>query len=127
MSQPTKGQQNRKEIHERILFLLSKYTPNTLDKIANLIAFDLYLSPYTVRYTYLPMFVDVEVLEPCGDGIYNVSAKGKGLQTTEDGLTEEQVKEELEEENEQRSQLGKPKVSLEEWKAIRSKRIKPVS
>ena len=95
MSQPTKGQQNRKEIHERILFLLSKYTPNTLDKIANLIAFDLYLSPYTVRYTYLPMFVDVEVLEPCGDGIYNLSAKGKGLQTTEDGLTEEQVKEEL--------------------------------
>jgi hypothetical protein len=107
--------------------LLSKYTPNTLDKIANLIAFDLYLSPYTVRYTYLPMFVDVEVLEPCGDGIYNLSAKGKGLQTTEDGLTEEQVKEELEEENEQRSKLGKPKVSLEEWKAIRSKRIKPVS
>lgn len=127
MSQPTKGQQNRKEIHERILFLLSKYSPNTLDKIANLIAFDLYLSPYTVRYTYLPMFVDVGVLEPCGDGIYNLSAKGKELQTTEDGLTEEQVKEELEEENEQRSKLGKPKVSLDEWKAMRSKRIKPVS
>lgn len=127
MSQPTKGQQNRKEIHQSIEGSLAKFCPNTLDKIANLIAYDLYLSPYTVRYTYLPMFVDVGVLEPVGNSVYDLSAKGKQLQTTEDGLTEEQVKEEIEEENEQRSKLGKPKVSLEEWKSMRSKRIKPVS
>lgn len=41
-------------------------------------------------------------------------------------LTDEQLREELEEENEQRSKLGKPRVSLEEWKATRSKRFKLV-
>ncbi|MBT0159920.1 hypothetical protein G4O51_08040 [Candidatus Bathyarchaeota archaeon A05DMB-2] len=41
-------------------------------------------------------------------------------------LTEEQLKEELAEENEQRNKLGKPRVSLEEWKEKRSKRLKPI-
>jgi hypothetical protein len=41
-------------------------------------------------------------------------------------LTEEQLREELEEENEQRNKLGKPKVSLQEWKEKRSKRLKPI-
>ena len=33
---------------------------------------------------------------------------------------------ELEEENENRNKLGKPRVSLEEWKKMRSKRKKPL-
>jgi hypothetical protein len=41
-------------------------------------------------------------------------------------LTEEQLREELEEENEQRNKLGKPKVSLKEWKEKRSKRLQQV-
>jgi hypothetical protein len=41
-------------------------------------------------------------------------------------LTEEQLREELDEENEQRNKLGKPRVSLEEWKEKRSKRLKPI-
>jgi hypothetical protein len=41
-------------------------------------------------------------------------------------LTEEQLREELDEENEQRNKLGKPRVSLEEWKEKRSKRWKPI-
>ena len=41
-------------------------------------------------------------------------------------LTDEQLREELEEENEQRSKLGKPRVILKEWKEKRSKRLKPV-
>ena len=45
---------------------------------------------------------------------------------TSDGLTEEEVKEELQEENEHRAELGKPKVSLEEWKKLRAKRKRPL-
>jgi hypothetical protein len=41
-------------------------------------------------------------------------------------LTDAELREELEEENEQRSKLGKPKVTLEEWKQMRSKRTKPI-
>jgi hypothetical protein len=41
-------------------------------------------------------------------------------------LTDEQLREELQEENEQRSKLGKPRVSLEEWKEKRAKRLKQV-
>ena len=41
-------------------------------------------------------------------------------------LTDEQLREELQEEDEQRSKLGKPKVSLKEWKEMRSKRLKQV-
>jgi hypothetical protein len=42
-------------------------------------------------------------------------------------LTAEQLREELAEENDQRSKLGKPKVSLKEWKEMRSKRFKPIT
>ncbi|HML02114.1 MAG TPA: hypothetical protein VK487_01940, partial [Candidatus Bathyarchaeia archaeon] len=45
---------------------------------------------------------------------------------SEDGLTEDDIQEELEEENEKRAQLGKPRVSFEEWKKMRVKRKKPV-
>jgi hypothetical protein len=41
-------------------------------------------------------------------------------------LTEEQLREELEEENDQRNKLGKPKIGLKEWKEKRSKRLKPL-
>jgi hypothetical protein len=41
-------------------------------------------------------------------------------------LTDEQLREELEEENEQRSKLGKPKIGLKEWKEKRVKRVKQV-
>jgi hypothetical protein len=41
-------------------------------------------------------------------------------------LTKEQLQEELKEENQMRAQLGKPRVSLEEWKEMRSKRFKPL-
>lgn len=125
MSEATHGQQNRKEIRQEVESALSNYCPNRIDRMANLIAYDFNLSPWTVRYTYLPMFIDKGILVQCGYGNYTVSAKGQHLQTTEDGLTDEQLGEELEEENEQRNKLGKPKVSLEEWKAMRSKRFKP--
>lgn len=69
----------------------------------------------------------VGILEHDSDNLLVLSAKGKKLQTTEDGLTEEQIQEELQEENENRNELGKPPVSLEEWKRGRSKRFKPVS
>jgi hypothetical protein len=71
MSEATKGQQNRKQIVEKIEDALPKYCPNTLDKLADFIAYEFYLSPYTVRYTYLPMFVTVGRLTSLGNGLYD--------------------------------------------------------
>ena len=126
MSEETRGQQARKNIQITMLGVLSKYCPNTFQKMANLIAFDFNLTPDTVRYNYLSMFIDAGILEYDNNRMLILSAKGQNLQTSEDGLTDEQLKEELEEENEQRNKLGKPRVSLEEWKAKRSKRLKPI-
>jgi hypothetical protein len=125
MSEATHGQQNRKEIQQRIELSLSKYCPTSIDRLADFLAYEYHLSPYTVRYTYLPMFLTVGILERCEDGDVRVTKKGiENIQRGE--LTDEQLGEELDEENEQRSKLGKPKVSLEEWKNLRSKRFKPI-
>ena len=126
MSEESKGQQIRKNIRLGIEQALAKYCPNTIPKMANLIAYDFNLSPDTLRYNYLPMFIDAGILELNQYSLYALSAKGQHLQTTEDGLTDEQIQEEIAEENEKRSQLGKPKVSFEEWKKLRSKRLKPI-
>jgi hypothetical protein len=126
MSEETRGQQARKNIQISILGVLRKYCPNTYSKMANLIAFDFHLTPDTVRYNYLSMFIDAGILEYNSDQMLVLSPTGQRFQTTEDGLTEEQLKEELEEENDQRNKLGKPRVSLKEWKEKRSKRLKPI-
>lgn len=126
MSESTKGQQNRKQIRQQIEATFEKYCPNTLEKLADYIAYEFNLSPYTVRYTYLPMFITVGILEFNDEGMVDLSAKGKNLQTSVDGLIDEEIKEEHEEENENRKQLGKPEVTLEEWKKTRPKRIKPL-
>jgi hypothetical protein len=126
MSEESKGQQIRKNIRLAIEQALGKYCPNTISRMANLIAYDFNLSPDTLRYNYLPMFIDAGILELNHDNLYALSAKGQHLQTTEDGLKEEQFQEELNEENEHRNQLGKPPISFEEWKKMRPKRLKPV-
>jgi hypothetical protein len=126
MTEETKGQRARKNIQLTIIGQLSKYCPNTFSKMANLIAFDFNLTPDTVRYNYLSMFIDAGILEYDKDRMLVLTAKGKDLQTTEDGLTDEQLMKEYEEEIQQRQQLGKPKVSFEEWKKARSKRFKPI-
>lgn len=127
MSEETRGQQNRKRIKEQVEHALSKYCPNPFNRMANLIAYDFNLCPDTLKYSYLPMFLDAGILEYNNDNMLILSAKGQCLQTTEDGLTDEKLQEELKEENEQRNQLGKHPISLEEWKKKRSKRFKPLS
>jgi hypothetical protein len=127
MSDSTQGQQNRKEIRQQIESVLKKYVPETLSGMANLIAYDFNLSPYTLKYNYIPMFIKVGILEYDGDNLLVLSAKGKKIQTTKDGLSEKELQEELIEENENRNKLGKPRLSLEEWKKLRSKRMKPLS
>jgi hypothetical protein len=127
MSEETKGQQNRKRIQEDLEGKLAKYCPNNFNRVANLIAYDYHMNPDTLKYRYLPMYIDAGILQFDGDHNLVLTAKGQRVQATDDGLTKEQFKEELEEENEQRNKLGKPKVSLEEWRKTRSKRLKPVS
>lgn len=126
MSEESKGQQIRKRIRETVENQLSKYCPNTFNKMANLIAYDLNLTPDTIKYNYLPMFIDAGILEYNNDNMLILTAKGQQIQTTEDGLTEQQLKEEFEEENDCNKQLGKPEITLEDWKHQRKTRIKPV-
>jgi hypothetical protein len=116
----TLGQINRKSIQERIEELLPYYSSKTddIDELAHYIAYDFHMNPHTIRYFYLPMFITVGVLRDINGHIT--------CNATEDGLTEKELQEELEEENEQRSQLGKPRVTLEEWKNMRSERKKPL-
>ena len=90
-------------------------------------AYDYNLCPDTLKYSYLPMFLENGILEYNSDNMLVLTAKGQKLQTTDDGLTEEQLKQEYEEEIENRTKLGKPKVTFEEWKKTRSKRFKPLS
>jgi hypothetical protein len=125
MSEVTRGQQSRKTIQESIIASLPKYCPISIDKLADYIAFEFNMSPFTIRYGYLPMLVTVGILEPIGNGCVRISEKGNEMINRGD-LTDKELKEELEEENAQRSKLGKPKVSLEEWKAMRTKRTKPI-
>jgi hypothetical protein len=87
MTEETKGQRARKNIQLTIIGKLSKYCPNTFSKMANLIAFDFNLTPDTVRYNYLSMFIDAEILEYNNDRMLILTAKGKGFQTNEDGST----------------------------------------
>jgi hypothetical protein len=92
MSQATKGQVNRKNIRMTIENSLSRYCPNELDRMANLIAYDFNLSPYTVRYTYLPMFIDKGIL---------VNNNGKFVLAVE--VQQQQVKSEKKPEKEKKT------------------------
>jgi len=126
MSEESRGQIIKKNITKAMEGQLHKYVPNPFNRMANLIAYEFNLTPDTVRYNYLNMFIENGILIHTNNGELDLSAKGKTLQTTDDGLTDEDLKEELEEENENRAKLSKPKVSLEEWKKMRSRRKKPV-
>jgi hypothetical protein len=126
MSEESRGQQIRNRIAHAIENQLSKYCPNPYNKMANLIAYDFNLCPDTLKYRYFPMFIDAGILEYNHDNLLVLTAKGQRVQTTEDGLTPDELKVELEEENEQRAKLGKPKISFEEWKKKRQKRTQQV-
>jgi len=80
MSEVTRGQTSRKIIRTEIENSLGKYLPAEYSKLANLIAYDFNLSPYTVRYTYLPMFLDAGVIEHGQDGLIHLTEKGKQKQ-----------------------------------------------
>jgi hypothetical protein len=106
---------------------LSKYCPNTFSRMAYLIAYDYNLTPDTVKYNYLTMFIENGILTHTENGLLDLSEKGKALQTTEDGLTEQELRQEYEEEIQSQTESGKkPKVTFEEWKKNRPKRFKPL-
>jgi hypothetical protein len=80
MSEVTRGQTSRKLIRQEIERSLQRYLPADVSKLANLIAYDFNLSPFTVRYTYLPMFLDAGVIEHGQDGLIHLTEKGKQKQ-----------------------------------------------
>jgi len=123
----TRGQISRKMIRTEIERRLPQYLPNPISKVANLIAYDLNLSPFTVRYNYLSMLLDAGIIAFGDDGQIHLTEKGKQALTTEDGLTKEELKEEWEEENQKRKELGKEEISFTEWvKTRQATRRKPL-
>jgi len=73
LSEATKGQSRRRQIRETIEADLPNFCPDTIDRLADRIAYKYNLSPYTVRYTYLPMFITVGVLKSLGNGVYSTT------------------------------------------------------
>ena len=73
---------------------------------------------------YLESCLSWGVLELC-DGVLIF----KGIPDSEEiptELSDEQLREELDEENDHRNKLGKPRVTLKEWREMRAKRFKPL-
>jgi len=130
MSEVTRGQTSRKLIRQEIERSLGRYLPADVSKLANLIAYDFNLSPYTVRYTYLPMFIDAGILEYGQDGRLHLTQKGREkleqleLPTQQLQQEQEELRLELEKENERRAQLGLPRVSFEEYMNMKNQRQK---
>jgi hypothetical protein len=75
MSNATKGQQNRESIKEKMESELKEYCPNTIPRMANLIAYDFNLAPDTVRYSYLFMFISKGILYKTSNGLYDVNTE----------------------------------------------------
>lgn len=68
MSNETKGQINRRNIREAVENALPDYCPNEYRRMACLIAYDFNLSPDTVKYRYLDMFIEKGILKNDGKG-----------------------------------------------------------
>lgn len=96
------------------------YEAEWIDKLANRCS----LSIRKIRENYLDSLATDGILTRRGGYLTFVGLPDNAVMPCE--LTPEQFKEELEEENEQRAKLGKPKVSFEEWKSVRPKRLKPL-
>jgi len=75
LSDATKGQLNRRSIREKMESELEKYCPNTISRMANLIAYDFNLAPDTVKYSYLFMFISKGILYGKEDGIYYLDSE----------------------------------------------------
>jgi hypothetical protein len=84
------------------------------------------VSTRKIREDYVTPLISEGILERSSEGFH---IKFIGLPVDAEmpvELTLEELREELDEENENRSKLGKPRVSLEEWKRMRSKRKRPL-
>jgi hypothetical protein len=68
MSNETKGQVSRRNIREAVENALPNYCPNEYRRMACLIAYDFNLSPDTVKYRYLDMFIEKGILKNDGNG-----------------------------------------------------------
>jgi hypothetical protein len=76
-----------------------------------------------IREDYINPLVTDEVLQRAGNGIIRFNGLPSGVGQE---INEKQMKEEWEEENIKRKELGKPEVPFEEWIKIRPERFKPL-
>jgi hypothetical protein len=92
-----------------------------IDKLANRCS----LSIRKIHENYLQPLITEGILTWTGNGrIRFVGIPENAVMPCE--LTEQQLQEELDEENENRAKLGQHKVTLKEWKKMRSPRMKPL-
>ncbi|MCJ7633558.1 hypothetical protein MUP77_14370 [Candidatus Bathyarchaeota archaeon] len=110
---------------KKVIFLMMQWKEGSehewIDKLANRCS----LSTRKIRENYVEPLVTDGILEWTGNGrIRFVGIPENAVMPCE--LTEQQLQEELEEENENRAKLGQHKLTLKEWKKKRSLRIKPL-
>jgi len=132
MSEESRGQIIKKNITKAMEGQLHKYVPNPFNRMANLIAYEFNLTPDTVRYNYLNMFIENGILIHTNNGELDLSAKGKALQIDEE-QSEEDLKQEYTEYVEKKKEteffaeykkLPEPKPTFETWldaKALKEK------
>jgi hypothetical protein len=116
----------KSDLMKKIIYLMSTWKEGTENEWIDKLATRCSLSTRKIRENYLKPLITEGIVAWEGNGhIRFVGIPDNAVMPCE--LTPEQLKQELEEENEQRNMLGKPKVSEEDWRKSRSKRLKPLS
>lgn len=92
-----------------------------IDKLANRSS----VSTRKIKEDYLQPLITEGILEFSGRGYIKFIGLPKNAEKVLE-LSEKQLMEELEEENEKRAELGQKKLTLEDWKKMRSRRFKPL-
>lgn len=115
------------DITKTTLFLTSKWKKGIKSEWISKIANRTCVSTRKIRENYIEPLIDEDILRETRDGYIEFVGLPENAEVpSEDSLTEQEIVEELEEENEMRNQLGKKPLSLEEWKKTRPKRLKPL-
>jgi hypothetical protein len=90
-----------------------------INRIANRTCF----STRKIREDYINPLVTEDILERAGNGTIRFVGLPNGV---DQEISEKQLKEEWEEDNAKRRELGKPEIAYEEWVKTMPKRLKPL-
>lgn len=110
---------------KKVIELTSKWKKGSKQEFVDKLANRTSLSTRKIRENYIEPLITEGILIQRGNGYIEFAGLPDNAEMPLE-LTSEQLAEELEEENEKRRELGKPKITLEEWKKTRTERKKPL-